>query len=108
MNSITEIFPEIGIWIHITSLSSTNLSITGKAHQTPTEIHLTKGWNMIGYPSLNENITLAEAFVGIPWDMIQICDQSRPYNLRYLPSTAPMKPGQGYWIHVTEDCVWVV
>ncbi len=100
LNTLHEIKPEMGVWIHLEE--NAYLPLYGDIWNEPIPIHLEKGWNLIGYPSL-EKRTINEVFTGISWDMVQMSNQSWDYNLVYLPGYWKMVPGRGYWVHVTME-----
>jgi hypothetical protein len=62
---------------------------------------------MVGYPTLT-NETVANALWGTGVDIVMVCDTSEPYNIKEVGPTYLMKPGEGYWVHVPFDTVWVV
>ena len=37
-----------------------------------------------------------------------VCDTSEPYHIKEVGPSYVMKPGEGYWVHVPFDTVWVV
>ena len=41
-------------------------------------------------------------------DGVEVCNLSEPYLIKEVEATYVMKPGEGYWVHVTADSVWVV
>ena len=90
------------------ALAPVALPLFGKLFNETYDIDLLKGWNLVGYPTLNDNSTLAEALVGVPYDMVQSYNQSEQYNLANYLDGDTMLPGLGYWIHVSADCVWTV
>ena len=102
VNTLTTIPRDSGFWVHVINPNGTYILLSGRVYQKPVDIELKKGWNMIGYPSFNNEMTISEAFAGVPWDIIQVCDPSRPYCLRTLPGNAMMEPGKGYWVHLNE------
>ena len=108
MNTLTVLSPQMGIWVRVTGTEDVDLPFMGALHSGPVAIELYKGWNLVGYPSLNGTVSMVESFIGLPWDMVQFSDPTRPYNLRYMPVTMKMEPGRGYWVHVTADCTWNV
>ena len=57
---------------------------------------------------MNNLTTVSEALAGVPYDLVQRCDQGSPYNLIDALGEDIMIPGEGYWIHVTGDCTWTV
>jgi ABC-type transport system substrate-binding protein len=105
LNDFSEIEHRIGFWIHITE-AYTNLSINGTAPAS-TNITLYSGWNLVGYPSIT-NRTVADALFGTAADIVMVGDILESYNIREVGPTYVMHPGEGYWIHVPADTVWVV
>jgi hypothetical protein len=41
-------------------------------------------------------------------DRVEVFDQGESYNLREVGPSHVMKPGEGYWVHVTADTTWVI
>ena len=72
-----------------------------------TSIPLYAGWNLVGYPSLT-NETVANALWGTGADRVEVFDSGEPYRIKEVGPTYLMKPGEGYWVHVPADTVWVV
>jgi outer membrane protein assembly factor BamB len=98
----------MGVWIHITSNDKDGFLTAGSGdNSTSTAIPLYAGWNMVGYPSLNTE-TVANALWGTGADRVEMFDSSDPYRLKEVGPTYLMKPGEGYWVHVPADTVWVV
>ena len=99
----------MGVWVHITRNNGDGSLTIGEGVQpVSTIITLHAGWNMVGYPSQRGDITVAEAFWGTGADMIEVFDQSQPYLVSEIGPGNLMQPGQGYWVHVPVDTVWVV
>lgn len=73
-----------------------------------TSIQLRAGWNLVGYPTLTTNQTVANAFWGTGVDIVEGYDGAQPYLTRSLPGTYVMKPGEAYWVHVNADTIWAV
>ncbi len=105
LNTLTMLEPQQGYWIDIETEGPVTLSLHSQENDSPVEMELEKGWNLIGYPTMMENQTVEEVFSGISWDMVQMSDQSWDYNLVYLPGWYEMEAGRGYWVHVTSECV---
>ena len=93
-----------GYWIDVTEPCT--LSITGICE--PQIIPLYSGWNLVGYPSLCTETTVSNAFWGTGADRVEIFDPSSPYLIRVAEPDQLMMPGDGYWVHVAVDSVWVV
>ena len=103
-NDLRYLDHEMGFWIYCTRMD--NLSISGCAPQQ-TVIELRSGWNMVGYPSMNE-MTVAEALAGIQDPMLEVCDTHYPYDLRDLAADDMMEPGKGYWVYVDSHVIWII
>ncbi len=108
LNTLTMLEPQQGYWIDIETEGPVTLSLHSQENDSPVEMELEKGWNLIGYPTMMENQTVEEVFSGISWDMVQMGDQVWDYNLVYLPGWYVMEPGKGYWIHITRDEVLTI
>ena len=106
LNDLKLLNHKIGFWINITE-PNVNLTVYGYKTEM-TSIPLYAGWNLVGYPTLNDTMTVANALWGTGADRVEVCDTSEPYNLKEVVSTYVMKPGEGYWIHVPSDTIWVV
>lgn len=104
LNNLVYTDETMGIWV---MTSSDELIIMGDVAGC-TEIELKAGWNLVGYPTLDNSLTVAEALWGTSADAVMICDQGEAYNLREVGPDYRMKSGEGYWVHVPFDTVWVV
>ena len=96
----------MGFWINITE-PGVFLTLKGQIPDN-TVIPLKAGWNLVGYPTLNDTMTVGNALWGTGADRVEVCDALAPYRLREVGSTYIMKPGEGYWVHVPADTTWVV
>jgi hypothetical protein len=66
------------------------------------------GWNMVGYPSLNTTMTVANAFWGTGVDIVEVFDPLQTYGTVAVGPTYVLKPGEGLWVHAPTDSVWTV
>ena len=105
----------MGLWISVTE--SVTLRVVG-SRPNDVEIPLYAGWNMVGYPSpscksipdalsgIGEKLTMVRWYspfdAGDPWKHY---DPSAP---SWANDLVEMQPGRGYWVQVSEDCVWFV
>ncbi|MCW7071568.1 MAG: hypothetical protein OCU12_04485 [Methanophagales archaeon] len=110
---LTEIIPGEGYQVY-TSTSGT-LTISGtfiKDQETLPATHkVVKGWNMIGFHSLNEHIT-PRTYIEGPTGRktgIQYQEPLWSYHAGYRSTGAAvydkeyMTPGWGYWVYITDD-----
>ena len=104
-NDLADIDNTMGFWINITEPNVT-LTVSGTI-PVSTTIPLYAGWNLVGYPSLTPD-TVANALWGTGADRVEVCNLTEPYLIKEVSPTYVMKPGEGYWVHVVADTVWVV
>ncbi|MBI5000297.1 MAG: right-handed parallel beta-helix repeat-containing protein [Euryarchaeota archaeon] len=107
LNDLTTVNRTMGVWINITTVGDGFLNLTG-LNSTFTSIPLHTGWNMVGYPSLNTTTTVAVAFWGTGATMVEAFDANATYHTKVVGPNYIMKPGEGYWVYVPADTVWVV
>ena len=105
LNTLDPLSLEMGLWISVIGGENVYLDLYGE-EITSASVELRKGWNLVGNPSLIKSRTVSEALAGISWTMVQVCDTSRPYDLRYVSGSEMISPGMGMWVHVSEDCTW--
>ena len=115
LNDLTDIDETMGLWIRATE--PVTLTVSGSVPSS-TEISLYTGWNLVGYPSQTTR-PITEALAGIEgkhdlvyaYDAWDAEDPWKKYNTAappFLNDLTEMGPGWGYWIRVSEDCVWSV
>jgi hypothetical protein len=105
-SSFTHVNQTMGLWIYI----NTPCTLVAMGNPQPmTEIQLYTGWNLVGYPSATPR-TFTDALAGTYADMVSVYDGTVPEMIRDIPmpSDEMMSRGNGYWVRVTEDCVWTV
>ncbi len=107
LNDFDTLNHKVGFWINITEPGGVNLTVSGYI-PTSTTIPLYAGWNLVGYPTLNDTMTVANALFGTTADSVEVFDLGEPYRIKEVGPTYVMKPGEGYWVHLVEDSVWVV
>jgi hypothetical protein len=100
---------KMGIWIFLDN--SDTLYAQGDILAT-TNIQLYTGWNFVGYPSLKTR-TLVDGLSSIAgkYDAVwsfNASDSLDPWKSEFDGDLTQMNPGEGYWIHATEDCAWKI
>jgi hypothetical protein len=97
---------KIGFWVNITNPVGATLLVSG-SWPAATAINLYTGWNLVGYPSATS--TLASATLPAQADWVSVFSATPTYITDYSDKTqVTMSYGNGYWVHVTSDCVWTV
>jgi len=107
MNDLKAVDSTKGLWIYITQLGDGFLNRSGTV-PTSTPIQLRAGWNLVSYPTLCTNMTVANAFWGTGVDVVEAFDPAQPYRTKVVGSSYVMKPGEGYWVHAPADTTWTV
>ena len=107
LNDLKSVNNRMGLWLNVTVIGDGFLNITGLL-PTVTQISLRAGWNLVGYPTLCTNITIATAFWGTGADIVEVFDQSATYRTKVVGPSYVMKPGEAYWVHVPADTIWTV
>ncbi len=107
--SLNDIQPGKGYWINVNA--ETDLVINGNELSNPA-IMLSSGWNLVGY-NYHENVATPDALSSI----IEYCQSVWGYEnpkgwSKFIKGASnetnnlyELKPGSGYWINVTEDCI---
>jgi uncharacterized repeat protein (TIGR01451 family) len=106
---LTIIKSGLGYWIHM--IEAAPLSVGGT--EAPKNIHLVKGWNLVGYPCCKAQ-PIHDAFASIKgnYDLVW-CFQNNSWKV-YDPKISglsdihSMVPGYGYWINMKAACAWTV
>jgi hypothetical protein len=107
VNNFTIVDNRIALWLHVIDIFDGFLDISG-ALSGSTSINLLAGWNFVGYPTLDNTKTIADALATITYDSVEGYNGTDPYRLQVLPSTYVMQPGEGYWVKVPFDQTWII
>ena len=110
LNTLTELAPSYGYWIYLEEEGTLGLEGVTREEKI---INLKQGWNLIGYPSLDES-PVEGIFGPISDDLESIFqykavdsgNEWKSYNPdrpAFLNTLATIEPGYGYWVKVTED-----
>ncbi|MFH1642728.1 MAG: CARDB domain-containing protein [Nanoarchaeota archaeon] len=107
-NNFDELNSSKGYWVN--SIPQT-IPIKGTKPNT-TNIHLVKGWNLIGYPSL-EPALINETLEKLNFSTVMYYNDSRWYSYNkdrpdFLNTIKYLKPGQGYWVNSGNDSVLII
>jgi hypothetical protein len=109
---LTNIDHKMGFWVYMNTTGKliTNGSVVNSV------IHLTKGWNLVGYPSFGGK-SVDDVFTDVQYLHAAQCynssDSNDPWkhykeNKPYGNDLVTMKTGFGYWVYVTSDSDWKV
>ena len=109
LNDLIIIDNTMGVWLHLTATDGTlSTGATGTYSVVPVSINLYAGWNLVGFPTANNEFAdAALAGTGATW--IAAWQLAAPYVLDTsdLPN-APMTEGEAYWVYVGTDTTWIV
>ncbi len=110
MNDLHELENNLGFWIHINNLNGADFLVNGTMPSSPQSILLSRGWNLVGYPSFmkrSRDDALNNLTFGMQIDQIQHYD-SIDGEIKDLDELGYFEPGNGYWIHAVQSCEWSV
>lgn len=110
INDLQDLDNKMGFYIHITDSGGAELVIEGQIPSSPQSILLTKGWNLVGYPSETARLrdgALNNLDFGFEIDAILSQDNVTKAYMN-IGEWDEMEPGKGYWVHATSDCEWIV
>lgn len=114
--TLTEIDESMGLLI--LASAPAQITVPGPTASGGRDIILRTGWNLVGYPSqITRPVEQAMANVLSQVTLVRTLD-STTGNVEWLifsndgsaenNSLPHMQPGRGYWVQVSEDCVWHV
>jgi uncharacterized protein YkwD len=110
MNDLSSLNNKMGFLIHVMDSQGANLVVDGEVPTTTQTIALKEGWNLVGYPS-NTSRSRDSALNNLAFDneidAIQFYDSSQNKYLD-LDENSQLAPGEGYWMHATMDCEWIL
>ncbi len=96
----------MGFWVNVTEDS--NLTVAGVV-PTVTTVNLQAGWNLVGFPSFDDNYTVADLKAMVAVERIEGFDAlASPCFLRVLTDGDFLQAGFGYWIRVGLETSWTV
>jgi outer membrane protein assembly factor BamB len=91
-----------GYWVWV---NQSMTIMTSGIHLVSKDIHLVRGWNLVGFPVTNRITTPNNIFIGLnyPTDYI-IYYWNAPYGPYSEQGTdQPLKDNRGYWVWVNQD-----
>ena len=95
-----------GIWVNVISWS--NLTVAGIVPSV-TNITLHQGWNLVGFPSFDDNYMVSDLKLAVAVERIEGFDGAvLPYFLRAMTDGDFLQAGFGYWIKVESPAIWTV
>ncbi|MCK4456430.1 MAG: right-handed parallel beta-helix repeat-containing protein [Thermoplasmata archaeon] len=95
-----------GFWINATE--ECNLTVAGLV-PLRTSIQLYSGWNLVGFPSFDASFMLSDLRASVAVDRAEAFDPSAPpHFLRIMQDSDEFSAGDGYWVKVTGDTLWMV
>jgi hypothetical protein len=96
----------MGVWVNVVDAS--NFIVAGVVPDY-TVTNLYKGWNLVGYPSFNEDYTVADLEMAVTAERVEGFNSSAPpYFLKLMIGTDRLVVGYGYWIWVESETLWTL
>jgi Fe-S cluster biogenesis protein NfuA len=95
-----------GLWVNVTS--PCNLTVAGIVPWT-TQIQLSAGWNLVGYPSFNASYTVSVLKTDTGAARVEGFNPSTPpYFLNIMSNGDTLETGYGYWMYSQNDGAWTI
>lgn len=95
-----------GFWVNVTN--DCNFTVVGVV-PTQTVIGLSKGWNLVGYPSFRQDYAVAGLKADVLATRVEGYDNSTsPYSLRLMADGDLLGTGYAYWLNVPAGTNWMV
>jgi parallel beta-helix repeat protein len=96
----------MGLWVNVTQES--NLTLAGIVPSS-TAISLHDGWNLVGFPSFQQDYTVGDLKVSVGAERVEGFDALvPPYFLKLLMDGDTLQTGFGYWVKTTGETTWIV
>ncbi len=97
-NDLLSTSPTQGLWVN--TIAPDYFTIAG-AVPTRTDIALSAGWNLIGFPGFTGIYSVNDLVADTGTERVESFDQtSSPYHLKALNGSDILLAGQAYWINV--------
>ena len=72
------------------------------------EIFLKEGWNLVGFPHMYWDYTASDLMTQTGATRVEGFNAvAPPYYMYGLTPPMYMAPGEGYWVHVPADTMWM-
>ena len=95
-----------GFWVNVTE--NCNFTTAGIV-PIQTIIHLSKGWNLVGFPSFQQDYVFADLKADVTVERVEGFNVSAPpYFLRLMLGGDILETGYGYWMNVAAETAWTV
>ena len=109
-NDLTTLNETTGFWIHITRLNDIIFFYNGSLPFENQTVYLRPGWNLVGYPSLNDR-NRTDALNGLIFgkDIVSIWTyNSGDQKWVEIKDTDFFEVGKGYWVYSMVKINWDV
>ncbi|MCJ2563770.1 MAG: S8 family serine peptidase [Candidatus Thermoplasmatota archaeon] len=105
-NDLLTVNQSMAIWVNVTSAEPvTSSGVVPKS----AEIFLKEGWNLVGFPHLYWDYTAGDLMAQTGAEKAESFNAvAPPYYLYRLTGPTYMAPGEGYWIKVPADTMWML
>ncbi|MFH0816663.1 MAG: C25 family cysteine peptidase [Methanobacteriota archaeon] len=109
MNDLKNLDNKKGVWLYVIDAGDGFLEVQGD-EPSSTAISIKAGWNLIGYPALNDATFTVGALKSIcpAIAIIEGYDEMTEYSTVALPDSRILKRGEAYWVYATGDSSFTV
>jgi predicted transcriptional regulator/PKD repeat protein len=104
LNDLNDVDHTMGVIVNITDAGSDSLlTVMGQLPDQVT-IPLYQGKNLVGYPVIDETVTVADVKVQTGHLVTEVKNRTEdPYPDDYV-----LRKGEGYWLEATANCSWTL
>ena len=105
-NDLLTVNQSMAIWVNVTSPEPvTSAGVVPKS----ADIFLREGWNLVGFPHLYWDYTAGDLMAQTGAEKVESFNAvAPPYYTYGLTGPMYMAPGEGYWIKVPADAMWML
>ncbi|MBI5000610.1 MAG: hypothetical protein HZB92_03655 [Euryarchaeota archaeon] len=108
LNDLAAVNHTMAIWVNVTAVGDGVLTVTGR-ESSSTAISLHSGWNMIGYPAVDDSAyTVSNLKSETGATIVEGFSSTATYKTTALPDAYILKKGEGYWAYVPSATTWTV
>jgi hypothetical protein len=110
LNDLPNVDNSMGFWIHLTANGGDQrLTIGSGEDPTSTPINLYTGWNLVGYPAIDDSTySVTDLKTDTGATRVEGYNPGAPYDINTLGDGYVLQRGEGLWVFVPVNTVWNV
>jgi hypothetical protein len=111
LNDLTAADHTKGLWVYVNATGDGFISVGGSGYTNSTNatITLSAGWNLVGYPAINDTAyTVGNLMAATAATIVEGFDANATYRTAPLAAATVMKRGRAYWVYTPSATAWWV